>query len=139
MTDRVLGSEPSALTTCGSTTSSRSAPMMDASFARSKPEFTHLAHRPPPTSDRPGNPKMNKLCRSFCTISLMMAPPSIVAAQSNPAFDGTYEVVSVDASVCTPLDDIPRPLTVHNGIARLTSGSQASGPLVFEGNASPQG
>jgi hypothetical protein len=82
---------------------------------------------------------MNKAFRTFCVISLMMAGPSIVAAQSSTAFDGTYEGVSANASVCTPLDNIPRPLTIHNGIARLTSGSQASGPLVFEGNVSPQG
>ena len=72
-------------------------------------------------------------------MSLMIAGPSIVAAQSSTGFDGTYEGVSVNASVCTPLENVPRPLTIHNGIARLTSGSQASGPLVFEGNVSPEG
>src|SRR5205814_8172060 len=43
MTDRASVSEPSAATTCGPTTSSRSAPMMDGSSACSNiiDEFTH--------------------------------------------------------------------------------------------------
>lgn len=72
-----------------------------------------------------------------------MAIPSIVLAQFNTAFDGTYAGVSNagtgPSSNCQPFNSPPRPLTVRNGDARFTGGSFSSGAVVFEGKVSPQG
>jgi len=86
---------------------------------------------------------MNKAFRIFCVILLATAGPSIVAAQSNTAFDGTYAGVSNSAtgtsSDCNPLKSLPGPLTVRNSVARFTGGAFADGDVVFEGTVSPQG
>jgi hypothetical protein len=67
---------------------------------------------------------MNKAFHAFCVISLTMAAPTIVVAQSNTAFDGTYLGVSTTAtgtgSGCEPFQPIPRPLTVLDGKAHFT-------------------
>jgi hypothetical protein len=86
---------------------------------------------------------MNKAFRTFSVISLMIAVPSIVVAQSNTAFDGTYAGVSVTAtgadSACKPFQPKPPPLTIRDGRGQFTAGSFVTGPMVFEGTASPQG
>jgi hypothetical protein len=85
---------------------------------------------------------MNKAFR-ITVISLTMAIPSIVIAQSNTAFDGTYAGVSNTTtgagSTCNPFEPMPRPLTVHNAIARFSGGGFVTGEIVFEGDVSPQG
>jgi len=68
-----------------------------------------------------------------------MAVPSIVVAQSNTAFDGTYAGVSNTqtggASGCDPLNPTPRPLTIRNGIAEYWGGSVD----LFQGGVASQG
>ena len=77
--------------------------------------------------------------RTFCVVSLTVAAPSIVVAQSNTAFDGTYAGVSNTQtggeSGCDPFNPTPRPLTVTNGIAQYWGGSLD----LFEGDVSRQG
>jgi hypothetical protein len=86
---------------------------------------------------------MNIVFRTFCVVSLTMAVPSIVFAQSNTAFVGTYAGVSNTATGggpgCNPLEPMPRPLTVSNGVARVTGGWFTTGHVAFEGSVSPQG
>jgi hypothetical protein len=86
---------------------------------------------------------MNMVFRTFCLVSLTIAVPSIVFAQSNTAFDGTYAGVSNAATgagaSCQPFEAKPQPLMIADGHARLTAGSYASGLVVFEGDVSPQG
>jgi len=86
---------------------------------------------------------MNKVFHTFFVVLLTTACPSIVAAQSNTAFDGTYAGVSNTAtgtgSGCNPLKPLPEPLTVRNSIARFTGGAFADGEVAFEGTVSPQG
>jgi hypothetical protein len=82
---------------------------------------------------------MNMVFRTFRLVLLTMAVPSIVFAQSNTAFDGTYTGVSDTAtgggSECTPITPMPRPLTVRSGVAQYWGGSID----LFEGDVSPQG
>lgn len=86
---------------------------------------------------------MNKAFCTCCVMSLTMAVPSIVVAQSNTAFDGAYAGVSNSAigtdPGCHPFSPMPRPLTVRDGVAQFTGGSFASGDIVFEGSVSPEG
>lgn len=86
---------------------------------------------------------MNIVFRTFYLVSLMMAVPSVVFGQPNTAFDGTYAGVSNTATGgrpdCNPLEPMPRPLTVSNGVARVTGGWFTSGHVAFEGSVSPQG
>lgn len=76
-----------------------------------------------------------------CAIAVAIAVPSIAAAQSSAAFDGTYQGVSTTAnsggSACVPAAPVPRPLTIQNGMARFDAGT--SGTTVFQGTVSPQG
>jgi len=84
---------------------------------------------------------MNKAFSTFCVISVTIAVPSIVVAQSNnTVFDGTYTGVSNTAtgtgSACNPSKPIPGPLTIQDGKAHFTG----SGLFVaFEGDVSAQG
>ncbi len=77
---------------------------------------------------------------TFCVISVTMAVPSIVVAQSNTGFDGTYMGVSNIAtgtgSACNPFNPVPRPLTIRDGKAHFTGGGFF---LAFEGDVSAQG
>ncbi len=86
---------------------------------------------------------MNKAFRTFCVVSLTMAVPSIVAAQSNTGFDGTYTGVSNTATgtgpACNTFNPMPGPLTICNGIARFTGGGFSTGDLAFDGAVSAQG
>jgi hypothetical protein len=86
---------------------------------------------------------MNRVLRTFCVVSLTMAVPSIVFAQSNTAFDGTYAGVSNTAAAggpdCDPLEPAPRPLTVSNSMAWVSGGWFTSGDVAFKGSVSPQG
>jgi len=75
----------------------------------------------------------------ICLVSLTMAVPGTVSAQSNTAFDGTYAGVSNTqtggASGCDPLNPTPRPLTIRNGTAQYWGGSLD----LFQGDVSSQG
>ena len=86
---------------------------------------------------------MNKAFGTFCVISLTMAFPSIVVAQSNTVFDGTYTGVSNTTtgtgSACNPFNPLPRPLTIRDGKAHFTGGGFSTGDVVFEGDVSAQG
>jgi hypothetical protein len=68
-----------------------------------------------------------------------MAVPSIVIAQSNTAFDGTYAGVSNTqtdgVSDCDPFNSVPGQLTVRNGNAQYWGGSLD----LFQGEVSSQG
>jgi len=68
-----------------------------------------------------------------------MAVPSIVIAQSNTAFDGTYAGVSNTqtggVSGCDLFDPTPRQLTVRNGIAEYWGGALD----YFQGDVSSHG
>jgi hypothetical protein len=85
---------------------------------------------------------MNKAFRAFCVISLTMAVPSIVVAQSNTAFDGTYAGISTIAtgggSGCKPFEPIPRPLTIREGKGQFKGGSYVTGDVVFEASSLPK-
>jgi hypothetical protein len=67
-----------------------------------------------------------------------MAAPSIVIAQSNTAFDGTYaggsNTQTGGVSGWDPFGPTPRSLTVRNGIAQYWGGSLD----FFQGDVSPQ-
>src|SRR5262249_819054 len=87
---------------------------------------------------------MNNAFRTLCMVSLTMAVPTIVVAQSDTAFDGIYAGVSIAATgadpACKPFEPIPKPLTIRDGRAQFTGGSLATGDIVFEGRVvSPQG
>ena len=86
---------------------------------------------------------MNKAFRTFCVISVTVAVPSIVAAQSNTSFDGSYTGVSNTTtgtgSSCNPFQPMPRPLTIRNGRAQFTGGGFSTGEIVLEGDVSAQG
>ena len=91
------------------------------------------------TCTRVGRCNMNMGFRAFCVVLLAIAVPSIVFAQSNTAFDGTYAGVSNTptggVSGCDPFNAMPRPLTVRDGVAQYWGGSLD----LFEGDVSPQG
>jgi hypothetical protein len=75
-------------------------------------------------------------------MSLSIVVPSIVGAQSDIAFDGTYAGVSNTAtgtsSACNAFNPKPGPLTIENGIARFTGGNAQTGDIVFEGGSLPK-
>jgi len=83
---------------------------------------------------------MKKAFGAFCVISVTMAVPSAVLAQSKTIFDGTYIGVSNTAtgtgSVCNPINPIPGPLTIQDGKAHFTGGGFF---VAFEGDVSAQG
>jgi len=84
-------------------------------------------------------PIIRFVCYLICLVSLTMAVPSIVIAQSNTAFDGTYAGVSNTqtggVSGCDPFGPTPRTLTVRNGTAQYWGGSLD----YFQGEISSQG
>jgi hypothetical protein len=77
----------------------------------------------------------------LCLVSIAVAVPSIVGAQSPTAFDGTYAGVSNTASGggnCSPFAPVPRPLTIRNGVAQFEGGLPGA-TVLLQGNVSPQG
>ena len=83
--------------------------------------------------------QMKMVFHAFCFVSMTMAVPSVVIAQSNTAFDGTYAGVSNSAtggiSGCAPFLAMPQPLTVRNGVAQFWGASLD----LFVGDVSPEG
>ena len=83
---------------------------------------------------------MNHPCRVLCLMTMAMAVSSIASAQSNTAFDGTYNGVSNTGSdKCTPFVSVPRPLTIRNGTVHFEGGFQNKPTIVFDGSVSAQG
>jgi hypothetical protein len=84
---------------------------------------------------------MNRSFVTFLAVLVAFTAPSVAAAQSTSAFDGTYAGVSNTAMgggpACDPFATTPRPLTIRNGEAQFPGGSH--GEIIFRGNVSPQG
>jgi hypothetical protein len=78
---------------------------------------------------------------TFLALLMSVMVPSVAAAQSTSAFDGTYKGVSNEAigggPACDPFAATPRPLTIRNGEAQFPGGPH--GEIMFRGHVSPQG